>query len=66
LTDCCDGPKADCAVAVCRDSNGDPDVIVCANGHGCNVYGDNVAVEADNVATLDAWTREDDAAAQHG
>jgi hypothetical protein len=60
-TDCCDGPKPDCATAIGYDSNGDPDVVVCATGHGCNVYGDNVVPEDERQATRDAWTRLDEA-----
>lgn len=54
-TDCCDGLKADCATAA------NEDVCVCANGYGCNVYGDNVTPEDEDQATLDEWTRANEA-----
>jgi hypothetical protein len=74
LTDCCPGRKADCATAVVFDSNMDPDVVVCQNGHGCNAYAVHPAVaeweamtpsqrEAfarDAQAQREKWSREDE------
>lgn len=59
VTECCGGPKPDCTVAIAWDAmTGRPDVVVCANGFGCNVYGDKVTPED---PAPDAWLVEDDA-----
>jgi len=34
-TDCCDKPRMECRTVMLTDYNGDPDVRVCRDGHGC-------------------------------
>lgn len=35
-TDCCDRPRPTCETVTALDSNGDPDVVVCRMGEGCD------------------------------
>lgn len=59
-TDCCDGPKPSCATSIGYDANGDPDVCVCAMGHGCNTYAVPPDPDPEPTSVTDEWTRQDD------
>lgn len=39
VTDCCEVPRRTCETVFWLDANGDPDVLVCKRGFGCDDEG---------------------------